>query len=154
MPIKVTVPENIGGELRQLPEDTYTAAIQDIFGGLSKASNEPKVTVKWVVKTEFSGDHGEDYKSTIGENVLDTYSLQEKAMFRINGLWKQIKGENIPQADYELDEFVNLLKSELVGAEFMIDVVDSDFAEDQSKVNLAVYQPSRKTAAAGGKKKR
>ena len=68
--MQIHVPEDLGGKLRALPEDTYLAAIQDMFLGESRTGN-PKLTVKWVVRSEYSGKHGKDYVSTIGENVLE-----------------------------------------------------------------------------------
>lgn len=149
--VKITIPENMGGELRKLPQDTYQAVLQDLFGGVAKSSGKPKVTAKWLIQSEYSGDHGKDYVSTVGENILDTYSLQENAVWKLNGLYKQVKGENIPHADYSMDEFVAMLKDELKGIEAMIDVVDSDDGE-RSQVKQVVYQPSRRRAAAGKKR--
>lgn len=144
MGIKITIPKDFGGELKKLPEDTYEAVLQDLFGGLSQAK-KPKITVKWLIQSEYSGDHGKDYESTIGQNVLESYSLQENAMWKLNGLYKQVTGDNLPHKDFEMEELVEFLKDALKGQEFAIDVQDSEDGK-RSQVGTVLYSPSRKSA--------
>lgn len=123
--MKLTIPESIGGDLRLLPEDTYDVAIQDLFYGQS-AAKQPKLTCKYVVRSECSDKKVTSepkYISTIGENVLETFSLQPQALFNLNGFYKQVTGEGLPMGDFEMEEFVQLLKDTLVGAEGKLDLV-------------------------------
>lgn len=143
MGIKITIPKDFGGELKQLPEDTYEAVLQDLFGGISQAK-KPKITVKWLIQSEYSGEKGKDYESTIGQNVLESYSLQENAMWKLNSLYKQVTDENLPHQDFEMDELVNFLKDALKGQEFKIDVQDSDDGK-RSQVGQVLYAPSRRS---------
>jgi len=143
MGIKISVPENVGGELRVLPEDTYEAAIQDIFYGLSQ-SKQPKITVKWVIQSEYSGTKDKDYQSTVGENVLEAYSLQPNALWKLNTLYKTITGDRLPQGDYEPDDFVQMLKDNLIGSEALIDVVTEDMVgSDRSVVRNIAPKPKK-----------
>jgi hypothetical protein len=140
--MRISIPENVGGELRVLPEDTYEASIQDLFYGLSQTKN-PKITMKWVVQSEYSGKHDKDYQSTIGENVLESYSLQTKAVWKLNSLYKQITGEKLPMGDYEPEEFTSMIKEALVGAECMIDVAKNEEGT-RSEIKQVVVKPKKK----------
>lgn len=151
--IKITVPEDLGGELRVLPEDTYEASIQDIFYGMSKTSGAPKLTVKWVVQSEYSGKHGEDYVSTVGENVLEAYSLQPNALWKLNNLYKTTTGERLPQGDYQPEEFVDMVKNALIGAECLIDVM-TDSSQGRERSVVANILPKQKKASSTVRRKK
>lgn len=132
--VKISVPQDIGGDLRILPEDTYRATIQDVFYGVSK-SKQPKLTVKWVVQSEYSGKKGKGHISTIGENVLETFSLQPQALWNLNTLYKDITGEKLPHGDFTAEEFTQLVKDAIKGAEFDIDVgTSTESGEERSTV--------------------
>ena len=128
--MQIHIPEDLGGDLRVLPEDTYDAQIQDLFTGSSKAGN-PKITVKWVVTSEYSGKKTKDYKPTTGENVLENFSLLPQAVWNLNSLWTEVTGEKLPHGDYSLEEFGEILKTQLIGAEFKIDVTTSTESGDE-----------------------
>jgi len=133
--MQIHVPVDLGGDLRLLPDDTYEAAIQDFFLGKSKEGN-PKLTCKWVITSEYTGKHGKGYVTTVGENVLDDFSLLPQALWRLNSLYKAITGEKIPHGDYENEGFLELVKSALVGASGHIELITDDGSgEDRSKVN-------------------
>ena len=132
--MQIHVPEDVGGKLRVVPEDTYDATIQDMFLGKSQSDN-PKLTVKWVLRSEYSGKHGKDYVSTIGENVLETYSLLPQALWNLNDLYQTVTGEELPQGDYDEETFLDMLKSQLLGAEMKIRVVtDTQSGQERSVV--------------------
>jgi len=124
--MQIHVPEELGGSLRILPEDTYKAVIQDMFLGKSKSGN-PKITVKWLIQSEYSGEKDENYISTIGENVLETYSLQPQALWNLNDLYKSITKDRLPMGDYTEEEFLEMLKASLIGASMKIRIItDND----------------------------
>ena len=132
--MQIHVPEDLGGKLRLLPDDIYKCAIQDMFLGTSKEGN-PKLTLKWVLQSEYSGKHKKDYISTIGENVLETFSLLPQAMWNLNDLYKTVTGEQLPQGDYGPEEFVALLKEQLLGVEMQLRLVtDNASGTDRSVV--------------------
>lgn len=146
MGIKISVPEDLGGALRVLPEDTYEAAIQDLFYGISRTSSQPKVTLKWTVQSEYSGKHDKDYITTVGETVLESYSLQPKALWKLNNLYKLVTGDRLPHADYEPEEFVQMIKDSLVGSECVIDVATEEQNGSERSVvkNVAVKPKTKK----------
>lgn len=113
--MKVRVPENLGGELKVLPEGTCKAVLDALFLGTSSTGN-PKATARYIVTSELYEDPSEG--TSVGENVLETFSLQPQALFNINGLYKAVTGKNIPQGDYELDEFLNIIEEAVKGQEF------------------------------------
>jgi len=115
--MKYSVPENIGGELRKL-EGVANAEISDLIFGTSQA-NKPKMTVKYVITDEMEG-LGDDEPSAVGENVLETYSLQPQALWKVNDLYKMCTGERIPQGDHDKEEFEGMLIDALVGKQFSL----------------------------------
>lgn len=130
--MKIHIPENIsGGELRLLPEGPAQATIQDIFLGKSKTGN-PKITIKWVVTSElFDGDAD----TSIGDNVLDIYSLTEQALWRLNQLYMDATEEPLPQGDYSEEEFLDLLKENLIGLEANLILV-TDIVNDKERTKI------------------
>ena len=115
--MRFVIPENMGSDLRLLPADTYSAEISDIFLGKSQ-SGQPKATVKYTITSEFTGKRGADFESTIGATTLETFSLQPQALFNINGLYKTANGTNIPQGDFDEEQFLQVLKDGLIGKQF------------------------------------
>lgn len=116
--MKIHVPQDLGTKLRVLPEDTYKAIVSDIFIGLAKSSGQPKMTVKWTVQSECSIEKirkAKDYQSTVGENVLDEYSLQEQALWRLNDTYLELTGDRLPEGEYNEEQFKDILKKSLVG---------------------------------------
>jgi hypothetical protein len=111
--MRIVIPENIGGEIRVLPEGIYDATLDRIIIGKSKEGH-PKATVKWIVTSENAKD-GE--QSTIGETILDSYSLQPQALWRINKLYKEFAGIDIPQDDYTAESLLEKLEESLKGVE-------------------------------------
>jgi hypothetical protein len=104
--MKVIVPEEIGGGgLRLLPAGVARATLEKIIMGKSKTGN-PKATFRYTITDEMDGV-AEDELSTIGETVLETYSLQS-----------QVTGERLPQGDFELEEFGEMLNDTLCGTEW------------------------------------
>jgi len=141
--MRFVIPENIGGDLRVLPSDSYDAEVVDIFLGESATKN-PKATVKYLITSEFTGKKPADFKSTIGENILETFSLQPQALFNINGMYKSVKGTNIPQGDYDDQEFLQLLKDAFIGQRFKLKVTveaNPNTGEEMSKVAGRQYSP-------------
>lgn len=119
--MKIVIPENMGSDLRLIPDDSYNAVFADLFVGLS-AAKKPKLTVKYVLTSEYTGKKDPKFKTCIGEAVLETFSLQPQAMFKINGLYKQVKGEDLP-ANREFnseEDFAVFMKEVLAGAQFVL----------------------------------
>ena len=135
MSFRVSVPESMGGELKVLPAGPVFATIEDIFLGESATKN-PKATVKYILTSEMDGSKERDF-STIGEVVLESFSLQPQAMWRFNDLFKQATGERLPQGDYDKEEFEVMLKENLVGAEFelILEVGETDKGDPRTEVH-------------------
>ena len=153
--MKYVVPENVGNELRVLPPDTYLTEVKDVIFGESKA-NMPKCTIILTVISEYSGTKSADFQSTIGETIIDSFSLQPQAMFRINDYYKAATGERIPAKEYDVEEFQEMIKSSLIGVK--LDVLtenDSSQGEDRTKVKKfsAVKTERSSASSAGGSKK-
>jgi len=120
--MQIKVPETMGGgDVRVLPvtNPLYEAELADVFIGKSSTGN-PKATVKYVLTSEYEGKEAKakDFESTIGAVVLETFSLQEQAIWNLNDLFKQCTGERLPQGDFDEAEFGALLRDAMVGTAF------------------------------------
>lgn len=144
--MKIRVPENVEGELRIIPDDTYKANVKDIFLGKSGTGN-PKITVKYIITTETSKPVAGE-PSTIGEVILETMSLQEQALFNVAGLYKACTGEKLPMGDYEMEEFVEIIKKNCLGSELFITVKKEKNNRDQDVMQVEGKAPVTKAAQA------
>lgn len=143
--MQIHVPEDVGGEdLRLFPEDTYSASLSDWFLGKGKASQQPKLTAKWVVTSEPTDPDvtkRKDFESTIGSEILDTYSLQPQALWKLNGLYKQVTGEKLPHGDFDAEGFHQMIKETLTGVEADLDIVtDTGSGEERSMINKVMIK--------------
>lgn len=125
--MQISVPTDLGGELRKM-EGVAVAEISDLMFGKSKAGH-PKLTIKYIITEEMDGIQEGD--TVVGEPVLETYSLQSKALWKLNNLYKDVTGERIPQGDIPYDEFQTMLIDTLVGKAFSI-VMDLEIPGDGS----------------------
>lgn len=133
--VKIHVPEDIGSDLRVVPEGTYKAIVKKFIPKMSTTSNQPKLVCRLTIQSEAPGKHGKDYISTIGETILDDFSLQEQAIWKLNSLYKQITNERIPMGDYTHEQFAELMNEHLGGAEVNIDVyTDDSQGDERSKI--------------------
>jgi len=118
----IKVPESMGGDLRIIPDGAYEAVISDVFMGKSQAGNA-KATVKWIIQSEYekydqmTKKEKEAFISCVGETVLESFALTENAMWNINGLFKEATDERIPQGDFDIEGFRQILVDGLVGFE-------------------------------------
>ena len=113
--MKIHIPKDIGDELPLLPDGPCTAVPKDISSKKSSKSGTVMLYVKWIVTSEMYTD---DEKSSIGEPILDGYALVDQALWRLNNLYKEATGEDIPEGDYEVEDIVNLVKEKIIGIEF------------------------------------
>lgn len=118
--MNIKVPEEIGGsDLRLLPvtNPLYEAQLSDLFLGKSSTGG-PKVTVKFTVTSEYTGPEAKerDFESTVGATVIDSFSLQEQAIWKLNDLYKTITGDRLPAGESSEEAFLAMLKKGMVGA--------------------------------------
>ena len=116
--MKISIPDNIGSNLRVLPVGPAEAVVDQLFLGTSKTGN-PKVTVRYVVTSEMETEDALA-PTTVGENVLETYSLQPQALWRLNQVYKEVGGENLPQGDYEEGVLEEMLNGTLKGTRWVL----------------------------------
>lgn len=117
--MNIKVPENVGeSDLRMLPvtNPLYEAVIADAFLGKSGTGN-PKLTVKYTVTSEYTGPEAKakDFESTVGATVIETFSLQEQAIWKLNDLFKKVTGDRIPAGEMTEEQFLAAMKKALVG---------------------------------------
>src|SRR5574343_1021515 len=114
--MRIEVPENIGNDLLKL-EGTCMAKLEGFTLGKSR-NNQPKVTCKYIISDPGSLSCPDGATDFIGETVLETFSLQPKALFNINGLYKAVHKVNIPTGNYDEADFVEMLEKELAGTDW------------------------------------
>lgn len=153
--MNIKVPENVGGsDLRILPttKPVYEGVVADMFLGKSGTGN-PKVTVKYTITSEYDGPESKDkdFESTVGATVLETFSLQEQAIWRLNDFFKQVTGDRLPMGDFTEEEFAAMLKENLVGAELtlMLKTEITNKGNEMTVVEKREFIPRKKK---GGKK--
>lgn len=115
--MKISIPENIGNELRLLPPGPAKAVLEKIMLGKSK-QGQPKATFKYTITEDL--EVAEGTPSTIGETVLETYSLQPQAIFRLNDVYKTVTGDRLPQGDFSKEEMEQMLNENLTGSEWIL----------------------------------
>jgi hypothetical protein len=128
--LKIVVPANVGGDLRLLPTGNAKATLEKIMLGKGKTSGQPKATFRYTITEEMDSNE-EDAPTTIGEAVLETYSLQPQAMFRLNDTYKAVTGERVPQGEWSPEEFEQKLNEDLTGSEWDL-VLDNQVPQDGS----------------------
>ena len=130
--MRISIPKDLGGELKVLHEGTCRAAIEGVSLGKSEA-DQPKATVRYVCLTELYPKDAPE--SSIGERILETFSLQSQALWRINDLYKEGTGENLPQGDYESIELQEILEEGLKGTEWNLLLGTEEYeGREQTKV--------------------
>lgn len=122
--MRIIIPETFGDELEVLPEGEYQAHIESVMLGRSRTSGQPKVTIRWVV------DDGE----YAGKPLLDTYSLQPQALWRLNRLFRRFSGNRLEHGTYTPEEFESILTDALVGQSANI-IVITELTPDGNEIN-------------------
>jgi len=139
--MRIIVPEDIGGELRKL-KGPCKATLDKIIIGKSKA-NQPKATFRYVITDDSQLKIPEGQPSAIGETVLETFSLQPQAMFRLNDLYKTVTGERLPQGDFSHEEFEAALNDALAGTEWNLMLklqVPTDGSSTEERTNVVARE--------------
>jgi len=134
----IVVPENVGGDLRLLPAGNAKATLEKIMLGKSKSSGQAKATFRYTI-TEEMDSNPEDAPSTVGEAVLETYSLQPQAMFRLNDVYKAVTGERVPQGEWSPEEFEAKLNEDLCGTDWnlvLANQVPSDGSSTEERTTI------------------
>lgn len=133
----IHIPENIGSDLRLLPDGPVVATLELIILGKSKAG-KPKLTLKYIV-TEDMETLPEGEPTTVGETIIETVSLAENALFGLNNIYKAATGEQLPQGDYSIEEFLEHLNETLTGRDWRLFVegqVPSDGSSDKPRTTI------------------
>jgi hypothetical protein len=134
--MKIHVPEDMGDSLKMFESDVYDATVKRVSVGEARSSGAPKCTIAWVISSEFSGKRPKGYESTVGNIVLDTYSLQEQALWRLNDTVVTLTGSRIPQGEFSKEEFEAWLKDNLVGLSGKLKVVREEDNRGRERMNV------------------
>lgn len=116
--MKIHIPEGLGGELKVM-EGSTKASLDKIVWGLSQ-TKQPKATFMYTVLDELSTDKSQP--TTVGERVLETFSLQPQALFKLNDVYKAATDEGLPVGDYSEEEFHQLVEDALLETEWQLNL--------------------------------
>ena len=159
MSVNIRISEDqLSSDLALMPEDTYSAELTDITTKLSKSSQQPVSWFIWTVTSDPLEPIDEELfpdlqGSTVGKKVLDSYSLQENAIWRLNQIFKILTQENLPtDQDYSMEEFNEMLKERLVGSDvtMQLSIEEDNNGVQRNRPESIVPQQRRK----GGRGKR
>jgi hypothetical protein len=117
--MKIHIPEGLGGGDLKIMEGSTKATLDKIAWGLSQ-TKQPKATFMYTVLDELSTD--DNQPTTVGERVLETFSLQPQALFRLNDVYKEATGEGLPVGDYSEEEFHSLIEEALQDTEWQLNL--------------------------------
>lgn len=112
--MKIHIPENLGGELKIL-SGTGKATLDKIVWGTS-GTGQPKATFMYTLLDELNDDPNQP--TTVGERILETYSLQPQALFKLNDAFKEATGEGLPSGNFSVEEFHKLIEEALLETEW------------------------------------
>jgi hypothetical protein len=115
--MKIHIPEGLGGGELKLMTGSTKATLDKIAWGLSQAK-QPKATFMYTVLDELNSDDG--LPTTVGERVLETFSLQPQALFKLNDVYKAATDEGLPVGDYSEEEFHGLIEDALLETEWQL----------------------------------
>ena len=113
----ISIPKDMGGDLRNDLEGVVAGQLVGLHWGTSK-QQKPKVTIEFVLTEDIGGIE----PPTTGEKVLEACSLQSQALWKINGYYKQVKGEDMPAGDMSFEEFKAFIEEALIGTEWDLDL--------------------------------
>lgn len=120
--MKITIPEEFPSGLRNIPEGTYQGTLSGMTIGKSQ-SGFPKLNVFYTLTSEQENIKAGE-PSTVGEKVLETFSLQSQALWRLNDLYKAVKEKDLEGGDFEPEEFVQMLMNDLLGTDWTLYITD------------------------------
>lgn len=127
----ITVPTGMSGDLRNDIQGVGKAELTKLHWGRSQ-EGKPKVTIEFILKEDIDGIA----PPTTGEKVLEACSLQSQALWKINGYYKQVRGEDIPAGEMPADEFHALIESALIGTEWDLDLQIAKDNKNNDRTNV------------------
>lgn len=133
----ISVPKDLGGDVRSDIEGIGSAQLMALYWGTSK-QNKPKVTVEFIM-TE---DIPDIDPPTTGEKILEACSLQPQALWKLNSYYKQVAKEDIPSKDYSLEEFKALMEETLIGTEWDLELTigTDDKNNPRTQIRTATFK--------------
>jgi len=156
--MNIKVPENVGeGDLRMLPvtNPLYEAQIADCFLGKSQA-NQPKLTVKYTITSEYDGPEAKakGFEPTVGATVIESFSLQEQAIWKLNDLYKKVTGERIPAGETSEEAFLAAMKKVLVGTPVSLLLKHSKTPKGEDRLEVEKLEVTAKKSKLGAGRRR
>jgi hypothetical protein len=102
--MEIIIPETIeSGELKILPAGPAKLALTKMSCKASKTSGNPTIYAVFTVMEELA-NNPEGAPPTVGEKVMDTFSLQANAIWKLNDLYKAVMGDRIPMGTWSTEE--------------------------------------------------
>lgn len=110
-------PESIAGPA-PVPAAIYRAVVSGYKVGTSQNDN-PKINVEFTIQNQGP----DETVKTIGRKVFDNWTLTEACFGMINTKFKSLTGNALPLGQFSVDEFANMITSQISNKECLIQVV-------------------------------
>lgn len=115
-PIHIPENQDFSG-FRTLPDGPAVIMLEKMKAGLSK-KKQPMITATFVVVEEMANANP-DEPETVGAKVVEFYSLQENAQFKIIQDYKEVAKENMPHGDYQTaQDLLDVIAPVMEGSEW------------------------------------
>jgi hypothetical protein len=114
----ISVPKDMGGDIRSDITGVGSAQLAKLHWGTSK-QQKPKLTLEFTLTEDIAGID----PPTTGEKILEACSLQSQALWKLNGYYKQVMGEDIPSKDYTPEDFQQMIEDAMLGTEWDLDLM-------------------------------
>ena len=114
----ISIPKDMGGDIRDDISGVASAQLAKMHWGTSKA-NKPKLTLEFTLTEDIDGID----PPTTGEKILEACSLQSQALWKLNGYYKQVSGDDIPAGDMTFEDFKALIEGAMLGTEWDLDLM-------------------------------
>ena len=133
----INIPEKIGGKLF-VGAGVCEAQLSRVSLGLSQ-NQQPKATLEFTITSEMS--ENTDEWTSMGERVLETCSLQEQAIWKLNDYFEQVATEQLPAGKMSGEDFQALMNEKLVGTNWTLELIldKDDKDNDRTKVSQASF---------------
>jgi len=125
----INVPKDLGrGQV--VMSGIYKVVVTAVKVDKSKSSDNMLIKPEFTIQTQTDANGGK----VLGRKVFDNWTIAEKCLGIWNNGYKALTGHDLPSGDFEMDEFINRVTSDIQGKECLIQIEVQ--AGDQGERNV------------------
>ena len=114
-----------------IPVATYEASMTSAVPATAQGTGNPMLKVVFTLHSE--GPNPEI--KTIGRTVKDNLTITPESLWRINMLFLACTGKDLPEANYSLEDFQNLVTGNCMNKQILVDTASEVYqGRPQSKI--------------------